>query len=430
MKQIKKLWYPKLLVTILRATFGVFLKKYYNITFIDNENIINLKGPFIIIANHVNFWDPFFISDYLKQEIHYITSDNIFRDPIFKYFMRLFGSIPKSKFIPDTQTIRLALKVINKGASIGLFPEGNRTWDGNNLSIVESTGKLIKLLGIPLIGAKIKGAYLTLPRWAEKKRKGKVIIEFSKILSKEEIKEMTVNQINDVITKWIKHSDDDFQSEKEYKYLGKNLAHFLEQILFICPKCKSFISIYSKEDNIKCKNCSLDIRYNENAKFESHDGFEFKTVSSWNRWQIKYFFDYLKNLLMNSNASSKKEIIILKDPHEAEVNVGYKYYKMNFLTNGYIILKSETFEIYSKDTNKLLISFNIENMEGINVQNKEVLEFYYDNKLYRIFYKNKRVSTYKWLITLLIIKKIKLLEKENKNKISIINIDNIFSEII
>lgn len=55
------------------------------------------------------------------------------------------------------------------------------------------------------------------------------------------------------------------------------------------------------------------------------------------------------------------------------------------------------------DKDKLLYSFEILKMEGINVQNKEVLEFYYENKLYRIFYENKRVSTYKWMILLLII---------------------------
>ncbi len=427
MKPIKKLWYPKPLISILRATFGVFLRKYYNIEFIDPDKIIKLKCPFVIIGNHVNFWDPFFISAYLKQEIHYITSDNIFRDPIFKHFMKLFGSIPKSKFIPDTQTIRLALKTIKKGASIGVFPEANRSWDGNNLSIVESTGKLIKILGSPLIGAKIQGAYLSLPRWAEKKRKGKVIIEFSTILKKEDVLSLSPEQINDIILKWIKHSDDEFEEKFNFKYIGENLAHYLEQILYICPSCKSMVSLYSENDRIKCKNCNLDLKYNENARLEGNlPEIEKNTISSWNTWQIKYSFEFIKNLF---SKKIDKNYIILSDLEIANVHIGYRYNKTEILCKGSIILKKEFFEIYSTE-DKLLHSFEINKMEGINVQNKEVLEFYYNNKLYRVFYDNKRASTYKWLILLLILKKLLLMEDDKDNKISKMNIDTMFTHII
>jgi len=428
MKPIKNLWYPKPIVSLLRATFGVFLKKYYNIEFIDPENIKKLKDPFVIIGNHVNFWDPFFLSDYLTQEIHYITSDNIFRDPIFKYFMKLFGSIPKSKFIPDIQTIRLAMKIVNKGASVGLFPEANRSWDGNNLSIVSSTGKLVKFLGLPLIGAKIKGAYLSLPRWAEKKRKGKVIIEFSTILKKEEIQSLTADQINEVITKWIRHSDDEFEEINKYRYTGENLAHFLEQILYICPSCKNLLSIYSEGDYVKCKKCNLSLKYNNYARFEGENmDIHFDSVSKWNKWQIEYSFKLIKDIFIKN---IDKNYLILQDPEIAQVHVGYRYDKTKFLGEGYIKLKKEYFEIYSKQENILLYSFPISKMEGINVQNKEVMEFYYDNKLYRIFYENKRASTYKWMILLLIIKKLLLIEQDIENKLSKINIDTMFGQII
>jgi len=342
--------------------------------------------------------------------------------------MKLFGSIPKSKFIPDIQTIRLVLKTIKKGASIGVFPEANRSWDGNNLDIVESTGKLVKLANLPLIGAKIKGAYLSLPRWAEKKRKGKVIIEFSQILKKEEISTLSYQEINEVILNWIRHSDDDFEKINRIKYIGDDLAHFLEQIFFICPKCKSLISVYSEGNHVKCRNCNLDLIYNEYATFEDcNSNFELENVSSWNLWQIKYFYNYIKSIF---DSNEKDDKIILKDIEKANIYIGYRYDKVKFLYEGYIILTKKSFDIYSLDNNIKLISFDIEKMEGINVQNKEVLEFYYNNKLYRVFYNNKRASTYKWLIGLLIIKKLILMENDKENKISKINIDTMFRSII
>ncbi|MEJ5273552.1 MAG: hypothetical protein WH035_05435, partial [Spirochaetota bacterium] len=154
---------------------------------------------------------------------------------------------------------------------------------------------------------------------------------------------------------------------------------------------------------------------------------DLNTVSKWNSWQIKYSFDFIKDLF---SKNLENDHIILSDPEIAQIHVGYRYNKTNFLKEGYVRLKKGYFEICSKNDDKILYSFEISKMEGINVQNKEVLEFYYDNKLYRVLYENKRSSTYKWMILLLMIKKFLLIEQDFENKVSKINIDTMFAEII
>lgn len=505
---MKELLYPRFLINILRITFGSFLKKYYNLHFIDNENIKNLKKPFVILINHCGFWDPFFVCTYLTQEIHFVTSDNIFRHPIFKFFMKLFGSIPKSKFIPDATTIKYIFKLVKENKSIGIFPEINRTWDGSTFRINPNIGKLIKKLNIEVIGAKIKGGYLSLPRWSTKKRYGKVIIEFNYLLKSEDIKGLNNENINQIIQNWINYNEDDFIKENNYKYTGKNLAQFLERVLFICPNCNSLETLFSYNNLFFCSNCGLSFIYEENGilnnnisklkfnvidkaiknyiKFEEKylkmknlninknnnansnnniknkifDKFQniknkiinfkflnldksniecFNTVHKWNNWQINYLYNYLKENINNE--------IIYKEKEKVFVYKGYRLKRTKFLTEGYFYINSFYFLIKDKDENDLL-NFPILQMEGINIQDKEILEFYFNNELYRFIFKNKRTSTYKWLLFILMIKKILIenssdifsnnlnFDKEKlekikniklSNKITKLNLDNIFN---
>jgi|GEM_PF-386475 1-acyl-sn-glycerol-3-phosphate acyltransferase len=482
---MKKLPYPKLLIKILRATFGKFLKHYYNIEFVDPKNIKELKEPFVIIINHSGFWDPFFICSYLTQEIHFVTSDNIFRHNIFKFFVKLFGSIPKSKFIPDVKTIKYIFSTIESNGSIGIFPETNRTWDGSCFPLNPNIGNLIKKLNVDLVGTIIKGGYLSLPRWAIKKRKGKVIIEFDYILKKEEIKELSANQIYEKANNFLNYNEDHFQDKMNIKFKGKNLAHYLERALFICPNCNSFFSLYSFSDFFLCKNCNILLKYNEYGRLVFPELKEFKkhiylfkneinknikinidnfnTVHKWNKWQINFLINFLrnnfynivnnkidKNIILkdfvsnfNINKVSKKEDIFI-DNEKALIYKGFKLEKTKFLFKAFLSISFYYFLLLDENKN-IILKFPILEMDGVNVQDKEILEFYYKNELYRIYYKNKRISIYKWLLFILSIKKL-LIENidllynninifENKdfienlksNKNIKLNIDNIFS---
>src|SRR5690606_25497073 len=98
------------------------------------------------------------------------------------------GAIPKMKFTNDTRTIRSILQAKKSNRVIGLFPEGNRNWDGVTEPLTYATAKLIKSLNIPVVIATIAGGYLSHPRWGESHRKGQISISFIKKWDKDELK--------------------------------------------------------------------------------------------------------------------------------------------------------------------------------------------------------------------------------------------------
>jgi 1-acyl-sn-glycerol-3-phosphate acyltransferase len=119
-----------LVVPLMRAIVLRFLRRRYRLEAVGAEHVRDLKPPFIVVANHVNFWDPFWINAFISTPIQFVASDNLFRTTLLGFAMRLLGSIPKTKLMNDAQTIGHIFRVLEAGGVVGIFPEGTRSYDG------------------------------------------------------------------------------------------------------------------------------------------------------------------------------------------------------------------------------------------------------------------------------------------------------------
>lgn len=397
-------WFHKL----LRYTLQPILFKMFNIEG-DYEAIKNLKPPFIVLGNHTNYWDPFLVSIFIKPPIYFVASDENFRRFWLNIVMKILGAIPKTKFVSDLETVKTLVRLKERGEVIGIFPEGARTWDGKPLPIIKSTSKLIKLLKIPVVTVIVKGGYLSFPRWAKKTRKGKMIISYKISLTKDESKSYSVEKIHKIISKDLNSNDYDFQKENKIKYKGKDLAEYLELLLFVCPSCKNISTLESEKNIFYCKNCNLKTKYTEEGylKFISkHNDFntkKFENPQYWNEWQIKYLKEYFKSKLKNKH----KNKILLIDKNVI-MFTSKKAKPLQKVNVGNLILNEEGI-IFSTMRMKNF-HFNLDRIYGENVQRSTKFEFYYNNKLHRFHFLNKRISAYKW------VKSIKILKELNNIK--------------
>ncbi len=56
------------------------------------------------------------------------------------------------------------IEVVNTGGVLGLMPEGSVTWDGDFGEVPQGTAKFLDRLNVPIVAARMSGAYLTKPR--------------------------------------------------------------------------------------------------------------------------------------------------------------------------------------------------------------------------------------------------------------------------
>lgn len=376
--------------TFLRYTFGIYLKKRFNIQIENHSLIRRLKPPYLVLPNHFSIWDPFIVNSFIPKPVYYVTSDAQFRSPILNFVLSLVGAIPKTKAVSDTDTIRHIMRIKKQNGIVGVFPEGQNTWDGHSLPLIESTAKLIRLLKVPVVVPILKGAYFTRARWMKSSRKGKLILDFGLGFTVDEIKKMSVKDIWEKLNRLLEFDDYEYQKEHMIRFKGKHLAENLEQAIFICPNCRSIGSMRSADDIFHCKKCTYAVRYNEYGMFEKCSRiFHFKTIREWNVWQLSVMDQVIDNFLRWDN---DKYLFIDK---KAFVRTGYRSDPLKELHIGKLALFNDRIELYPIKGG--VMEFDIQKIDGINVQNKEGLEFYYDEILYRFDFIGRRVSSLKWM---------------------------------
>jgi 1-acyl-sn-glycerol-3-phosphate acyltransferase len=159
-----------------------FLKWYSNLIF-RNEDLVPVKGPFILLANHESYLDPIIISTLLQRRIGFFTKSTAFADLLLQPIFKAYRSLPNRRYEIDPQVVRQAIQVLKNGNCIGIFPEGERTWNGKLLPFKYTTVKFLMSVQVPIVLVSIKGTFNVLPRWARRLNPGKIEIEVQKCFS-------------------------------------------------------------------------------------------------------------------------------------------------------------------------------------------------------------------------------------------------------
>jgi 1-acyl-sn-glycerol-3-phosphate acyltransferase len=269
----KLLYYPLLL----------YVKLVYNYSFAAAPDI---KGSYIVLPNHAHSWDHFFVCFSFKmRHMYFLASEHAFRKPLTAKLMTyLAGPISRVKGGADTQAVLTMLRWLKKGVSICLFPEGNRTFNGRTTEMHPATAKLLRMAGVPVVTYKLTGTYLSEPRWAKTKRRGKISGRVVRVYSPEEIKKMSLDELNALMVNDLHEDAYVTQAEQKIRYKGARLAEGLEEALFICPKCGKTGSLNSKDNRFWC-DCGLSVTYDEYGYFDKDS--PFKTVADWDDWQTE-----------------------------------------------------------------------------------------------------------------------------------------------
>jgi 1-acyl-sn-glycerol-3-phosphate acyltransferase len=375
-----------LVVPLIRRLFVPFLARRYRLSARGLSALQTVSPPYVVVANHVSFWDPFWVNAFIRHPIQFVASDNLFRSFFLGFAMRLLGAIPKTKLMNDPETVRHIFNVLAGGGVIGIFPEGSRTNDGRASPLIPAVARLLRKLKVPVVGARMEGGYLTRPRWARHSRRGAVEITYQGIFSGNEISRLTEQEVLAVIGRALDYNDHAWQRVRGVRFRSRRAAEYLERLLFLCPHCRSVSRIVSLDDRARCTSCEYSVRVNESGSFDACSGpLYFENPTEWNAWQLPIFERML-------TARGTFVDFVFEEPR-ARLLTGYRARPLRAagtgparLTRGQILFAG----------NSGSVTFNLPDVHGMNVQNREKLEFYHDRVLYRLDFLDPRASAYKW----------------------------------
>lgn len=254
---------------LLRHTYGLWLKRAYRITALNAELFRDLKPPFIVVGNHTTLLDPFIANAFIPYPVHWVASDGNMRNPIMRFLLiKLVGSIPKSKAIPDLETVNWIVEIIRrKKGVVGVYPEGQSSWNGTAMPAFPATAKLLKLLKAPVVMAKTMGGYLTKPRWSHVRRPGSVEISYSILFTPEQLRAMSAEEIDRVLNDALAFDDTAWCKSKGLRFESERGAESLELALHVCPACGGLATMHSRGTEFRCERCGFAAVYQPDGSF-------------------------------------------------------------------------------------------------------------------------------------------------------------------
>ncbi len=277
----------RLLQLVIRvlSIFDLFPTKFTYTT--EGMEKIGKKEPCLILMNHSSFIDLKIASRIFFPKRYGIvcTSDGFVGKP---WLMRLLGCIPTQKFVSDISLIRdMEYLLKNKKTSVLMFPEASYSFDGTATALPRKMGVLLKKLNVPVVTVITQGAFARDPLYnCLQKRKVQISAHVQCLATAQELKSMTVAELDGLLDKAFGFDNFAWQQENQIKISESFRADGLNRILYRCPHCGTEGKTEGKGITMICHSCGAEYELTELGKLQGKNvQTAFDHIPDWYRWQ-------------------------------------------------------------------------------------------------------------------------------------------------
>ena len=391
----------KVVFCIIKLFLIPYVRLVQNVRF--KKNGFRLpKEPCFFISNHQSNWDGVYVNlMFFNRCIYFLMHDELFRYKSSKFlFQNLLGMVPRTNSKSNLVAINTLVQLRDEGENIGLYPEGDINYWGKSTPNNKSAAKLVKLLKMPVVLMNISGAHLRVPRWGKWPARSRITYEIKEIISAEDVKALSINDVHDKIETAIAYDENEFQKKNMIKLRGKSHAENLELGLYVCPECGSFSALKSKGSRFFCTKCGMRVRLNAYDMFERYEGLSegkprFDLPTEWNDWQTEVLRSRLSGELSDDAIYSEDKVYV------TTASMDTAFPPLDKIT-GRLTLYPDRL-VYSRPYMAEQV-FPLPDIEHVTLQFKTVLEFYHNNLKYRFESKKPPFSAYMWEQTINLLK--------------------------
>lgn len=327
---------PNLLAWLIYTSFAKLYIRLNNKTIIDRDVFEkrNKNEGCIIIYNHQAKKDHFLTSAaFGRTRVAYVVSSHFMFKPILRKVLTWVKTISKDQFKNDVSTIKKIKRALNNNVPIAIAPTGQMSMHGEQLYMDKSIVKLIKMCKVDVFAAELHGMYFAYPKWMLKKRKCTTRINFVKVVSKEQLTQLSDDEIYQKLLDSINIIDREEVNKYHYHLKPKNLLLGINDMLYRCPKCGAIDSLKVKDNFISCTKCQNSMMMNSKGRFESNNDHSIVMYDEqvWYTWE--------KNQLRRDIENNQLHI-------EGEFSIYHnlnKPYKLENLGSGKVVLTCDEF---------------------------------------------------------------------------------------
>ena len=117
--------FKKILRFIIELILGIILKLFFWLR-VEGRNNIPKEGALIFCGNHRSFLDPVIIEIFSSRHMHFMSKDELKKNPITRLAVFIFEGIYVKRDEKDIASLKESLRLLKNNECLGIFPEGTR----------------------------------------------------------------------------------------------------------------------------------------------------------------------------------------------------------------------------------------------------------------------------------------------------------------
>ncbi len=170
--ELQKYLPVELLAKLFRALLGIWVK-------------VQVRGgqhwrpgqAGVVLVNHQSALDPFILGAFWDPYSAFLTKSTSFAGFIERLFLKVTSGLPTTRYQNDPQVLYLMGKFLAMGRKVGVFPEGERCWDGRLLPFKIGLVKALMASRQAIFPVVLRNTFEFWPRWSRRPRKAKLELE-------------------------------------------------------------------------------------------------------------------------------------------------------------------------------------------------------------------------------------------------------------
>lgn len=135
-----------MLYWILRPLLMLFYKVFYRVKVFGKENLVK-KGRNLVVCNHLCKMDVFVVAALYPNKTIFMSKIEWYKNKFFGSLLKKLGSIPLDRDKPSLTSIKEGLQVLKNNKRLGIFPEGRRNFETNELQEIKQGTAMFAVKG-------------------------------------------------------------------------------------------------------------------------------------------------------------------------------------------------------------------------------------------------------------------------------------------
>ena len=147
---------------VCRPGVRALARLYFGLRLEGTDHIPRI-GPVVIVPNHQTYADPVLVTIPIRRRIYYMAWNRLFEVRGLNWMIRRLRAFPVEIESRDPRAAREAVRLLQAGEAVMIFPEGRRSLDGHVGHFKPGAFRLAVSVGVPVLPVTIAGGHDSWP---------------------------------------------------------------------------------------------------------------------------------------------------------------------------------------------------------------------------------------------------------------------------